>query len=243
MALGHHQARMTAGASRRRGQESPAANRSELVGRISLGEKLCSKSRSDSAARRWKESRCWCFDIREGLSARIGARRIDSSLLPFAPIQAPLVAVFDPMRASRSQRGVSVLESSHTLTASSQSKRRGVSRARNSQHIQPLLVPGLGAETSMGRIGWEWLCLEAIDWGLPTNWTLCSACVAESQPMSHINKTESFAAVHAWHCKRRQQRVPSQVLNSDLHYYILGLGIRYSLEICRPYGAEKLGSS
>lgn len=147
MALGHHQARMTAEASQCRGQESPIANRSELVGQISPGEKLCSKSRSDSAARRWKESRCWCFDIREGLSARIGARRIDSSLLPFVLIPAPLVAVSDLMRASLSQRAVSVLESSHTLAASSRSKEHRVSRARDSQHDQPLPVPSPGGRS------------------------------------------------------------------------------------------------
>lgn len=141
MVLGHHQARMTAEASRRRGQESPTANRSEPVGRISPGERLCSKSRSDSAARRWKESRCWCFDIREGLSARIGARRNDSSLLPFAPIPAPLVSVSDLMRASRSQRAVSVLVSSHILTASSQSKEQGVSRARDFNIFSPCRFP------------------------------------------------------------------------------------------------------
>lgn len=141
MALGHRQARMTAEASRRRGQESPTASRSEPVGRISPGEKLCSKSRSDSAARRWKESRCWCFDIREGLSARTGARRIDSSLLPFAPILAPLASVSGLMRASQSQRAVSVPEFSHILTASSRSKEQGVSRARDFDIFSPCRSP------------------------------------------------------------------------------------------------------
>lgn len=141
MALGHRQARMAAEASRRRGQESPTASRSEPVGRISPEEKLCSKSRSDSAARRWMESRCWCFDIREGLSARTGARCIDSSLLPFVPTPAPLASASGLMRASQSQKAVSVLESSHIPTASSQSRQQGVSRARDFNMFSPCQFP------------------------------------------------------------------------------------------------------
>lgn len=57
--------------------------------------------------------------------------------------------------------------------------------------------------------------------------------------MSHMNKTESFAACPAWQRKQRQKRVrsqgPNSEFNSDLHYYTLGF--RYSLEIRRPYGA------
>lgn len=122
MAFGHRQARMAAEASWGRGQESPTASRSEPVGRISPEEKLCSKSRSDSAARRWMESRCWCFDIQEGLSARTGARNIETSLLPVVPIPPPLAFVSFLMRAFQSQKAVSVLESSHIQTASSQSR-------------------------------------------------------------------------------------------------------------------------
>lgn len=120
MAFGlHRQARMAAEASWGRGEESPTASQSEAVGRIGPEGKLNSKSRSDSAARRWKESRCWCFDIQEGLSARTGARRIDWLLLPFVPIPPPLAFVSVLMRVSQSRKGVSALESSHIQTASS----------------------------------------------------------------------------------------------------------------------------
>lgn len=132
---------MAAEASWGRGQESPTASRSEPVGRISLEEKLCSKSRSDSAARRWMESRCWRFYIQEVLWARTGARNIETSLLPIVPILLLLVFVSFLKRAFQSQKAASVLESSHIRTASSRSREQEVSRARDFNMFSPCRFP------------------------------------------------------------------------------------------------------
>lgn len=82
------------------------------------------KLSSGLAARICQESHCWCwcFDTREALSVRIGARRIYSCLLPSAPALGPPVAVVGLVFASRLQSAAFVLGSSHILAFSSLSK-------------------------------------------------------------------------------------------------------------------------